>query len=271
MPWFRLDDAFHSHPKIIAAGNEAIGLYVRCGTYAAQHLTDGFIPQRVALLYGSPELAETLVETKLWRRARGGWQMPDYLDYNPSADQVKQERKSAAERQRRRREVVMSRRDSRVTNAVSHTTPTRPDPAQTLTTTGDQSGGGGTSAGMRRRGTRLPDDWMPTRELVEWARQECPHIDSRYETDKFRDYWHAKAGATATKLDWAKTWKNWIRKAAEQRPRGRHSRQAETDELFDDAMARARARSAQENGYDPRGNGTSDQVRQSLLPPAGDR
>ncbi len=99
MPWFRLDDSFHSHPKVIAAGNEAIGLYVRCGTYAAEHLTDGFIPEHVALLYGSAALADKLVRTKLWRRARGGWRMPDYLDYNPSKESVQAERKINARRQ----------------------------------------------------------------------------------------------------------------------------------------------------------------------------
>ena len=111
MPWFRLDDSFHSHPKVIAAGNEAAGLYVRCGTYAAQHLTDGFIPEHIALLYGAAEirsrgdaapdgtetLAETLVRTRLWRRARGGWRMPDFLTYNPSKKEVVDKRKVRAE------------------------------------------------------------------------------------------------------------------------------------------------------------------------------
>ena len=73
MPWFRMDDSFHSHPKVIAAGNEAVGLYVRCGTYAAEHLTDGFVDREVVLLYGSTALAATLVRTRLWHRARGGW------------------------------------------------------------------------------------------------------------------------------------------------------------------------------------------------------
>lgn len=104
MPWFRLDDSFYSHPKVIAAGNEAVGLYVRCGTYCAQHLTDGFVPEHVVLLYGSRELADTLVRTKLWRRVRGGWRMPDYLAYNPSAQTVDKERAAKAERQRRWRE-----------------------------------------------------------------------------------------------------------------------------------------------------------------------
>jgi hypothetical protein len=135
VPWFRLDDSFHSHPKVIAAGNEAIGLYVRCGTYAAEHLTDGFIPEHVVLLYGSPALAESLVRTKLWRRTRGGWRMPDYLDYNPAKEAVDKERKNAAERQRRSREARLSRRDSQRDSDVTHATPTRPDPNMAGVTT----------------------------------------------------------------------------------------------------------------------------------------
>ena len=126
MPWFRLDDSFHSHPKVIAAGNEAVGLFVRCGAYAAQHSTDGFIPEQVALLYGTRKLADALVRAKLWRRVRGGWRMPDYLDYNPSKEAVDKERKAAAERQRRRREVMLSRRDTDVTHGGSHSAPSRP-------------------------------------------------------------------------------------------------------------------------------------------------
>jgi hypothetical protein len=146
MPWFRLDDSFHSHPKVIAAGNEAIGLYVRCGTYAAEHLTDGFIPEDIAVLYGAcdtgsrpnpgtgkPEtLADTLVRTKLWRRSRSGWRMRDYLDYNPSREAVENERKAATERQRRRREGMASRRDDGVTHAVSPPAPSRPVPGSSV-------------------------------------------------------------------------------------------------------------------------------------------
>jgi hypothetical protein len=105
MPWFRMDDSFHSHPKTIKAGNEAIGLYARCGTYAAEHLTDGFIPDEVVLLYGSRELAAVLVSAKLWRRARGGWRIHDYLDYNPSRKTVENERRTNAERQKRWRQT----------------------------------------------------------------------------------------------------------------------------------------------------------------------
>jgi hypothetical protein len=153
VPWFRLDDSFHSHPKVIAAGNEAIGLYARCGTYAAQFSTDGFIPEDIAVLYGAsdtgsrrnpgtgkPEtLAETLVRAKLWRRARGGWRMPDYLEYNPSKEAVDNERKKAAERQRRRREALLSRRDSR--GDSQDPVPSRPVPDVNGSVSGPVTGG----------------------------------------------------------------------------------------------------------------------------------
>ena len=126
-------------------------MYVRCGTYAAEHLTDGFIREDIAVLYGAsdtgsrrnpgtgkPEtLAETLVKTKLWRRTRGGWRMPDYLDYNPAKEAVDKERKSATERQRRRREAMSSRRDTSVTHGVSPPAPTRPDPTPKTNTTAE--------------------------------------------------------------------------------------------------------------------------------------
>lgn len=106
MPWFRLDDSFHSHPKVIAAGNEAVGLYVRCGTHAAEHLTDGFVGKETVALYGDDALAAKLTGVRLWHRARGGWTIHDYLDYNPSREQVERERKATAERQRRYRSAT---------------------------------------------------------------------------------------------------------------------------------------------------------------------
>src|SRR3954470_3028448 len=66
MPWFRIDDKAHSHPKLIKAGNAALGLWLRCGAYAAQHLTDGIVPGVVAELYGTKPQATKLVKAGLW-------------------------------------------------------------------------------------------------------------------------------------------------------------------------------------------------------------
>jgi hypothetical protein len=54
--------------------------------------------------------------------------------------------------------------------------------------------------------------------MVTWAQKNHPQVDGRRETEKFINYWTAKSGRDATKLDWVLTWKNWIINAAERSP-----------------------------------------------------
>lgn len=64
--------------------------------------------------------------------------------------------------------------------------------------------------------TRLPDDWQLPQSWGQWAmaeRQDLSADDVRREAQVFADYWHAKAGADARKLDWQATWRNWVRRA----------------------------------------------------------
>lgn len=65
----------------------------------------------------------------------------------------------------------------------------------------------------RKRGTRLPDGWMPDQPVIDSMKLECPAVDLQAEHRKFVDYWQAKTGKDATKLDWNATWRNWIRRA----------------------------------------------------------
>ena len=66
------------------------------------------------------------------------------------------------------------------------------------------------------RGTRVPDDFKPSDEMVAWARQHAPGVGWR-EHDRFMDYWRAQPGQRGVKLDWVATWRNWMRKAADDR------------------------------------------------------
>lgn len=72
-----------------------------------------------------------------------------------------------------------------------------------------------TAAQKRRRATRIPDDFTADAAMVAWARERVPQVDGRTETEKFVNYWRAKSGRDATKLDWVLTWKNWMLTAAE--------------------------------------------------------
>lgn len=62
-------------------------------------------------------------------------------------------------------------------------------------------------------GSRLPADWALPAEWLAWGQQERPELDVPAEGEKFRDFWHGKAGKDGRKLDWLATWRNWIRNA----------------------------------------------------------
>jgi hypothetical protein len=62
-------------------------------------------------------------------------------------------------------------------------------------------------------GSRLPPDWEPSQDEIDWAKRERPDVNVPSQSDRFRDYWTAKTGKEATKLDWSATWRNWIRNA----------------------------------------------------------
>jgi uncharacterized protein YdaU (DUF1376 family) len=65
-----------------------------------------------------------------------------------------------------------------------------------------------------RRGSRLPDGWMPTDKQRDALKTEgFTDADLDRELPRFRDYWIAKPGAGGRKLDWDATFRNWLRKA----------------------------------------------------------
>jgi hypothetical protein len=100
MPWFKVDDSFHSHPKVMATDPAALGLWVIAGSWCGANLTDGFVPDHVLsrLLPGAAKLATKLVAAGLWRRTEGGYLFHDWEAFNPSAEQVKAERMHNARR-----------------------------------------------------------------------------------------------------------------------------------------------------------------------------
>ena len=66
------------------------------------------------------------------------------------------------------------------------------------------------------KGTRLPKDWVLPKLWGEWAVTEGMQPEQvRKEASKFSDHWHSTAGQKAVKADWEATWRNWIRRAIE--------------------------------------------------------
>ena len=68
-----------------------------------------------------------------------------------------------------------------------------------------------TAKPKQNHGTELADDWFPE-PLSRGFLTNHPvskEIQIR-EFEKFRNYWHARAGPGAVKRDWNATWRNWL-------------------------------------------------------------
>lgn len=105
MAFSLLDDKFHHNPKVLGAGNAAVGLYARLLSWANDELTDGFIPSAVALSMGTRREIAALVAARrtpagdgLLVPTDGGWLIHDFLEHNDSADVIRRRRSEVSER-----------------------------------------------------------------------------------------------------------------------------------------------------------------------------
>lgn len=117
MPFFLVDDQFHSHPKTRKAGLEALGLWTVAGSWSQAYKQEGFVPAyEVAAWPKGKRLAQQLVDAGLWSAgtnddAEPGWYFHDWLDIHPTADEIEKQREKARDRQRKRRAKLQEMRD----------------------------------------------------------------------------------------------------------------------------------------------------------------
>lgn len=96
-----LCDTFWDHPKVVAAGNEAVGVWVRAKGYCDKQLTDGFVPDGVLAMIAGPRLRvlkAALLRETLFDQAEGGVLVHDYLKHNPSKAEVLEKREAARQK-----------------------------------------------------------------------------------------------------------------------------------------------------------------------------
>ena len=104
MTWFKVEDNLAFHPKAIMAGNPALGLWVRAGSYVAQQLTDGFIPGDIARGLGTKAQADKLITAGLWLPCGSGYEFHQWTERQPTRKDVEKRRAATAERLRKWRE-----------------------------------------------------------------------------------------------------------------------------------------------------------------------
>lgn len=157
MAWARIDDAIIDHPKVLEAGEDARDLLIVSIIWCNKHLTDGRVPKAALGVLSRKKSAEktaaALVRVGLWHDEGDAWRLHDYLDWNPSREEVEAKRNASAERMRKSRErrakkgaatnaqVAESlQRNTRATDASV----TAPTPLHSLSKTPLPPAGGGT-------------------------------------------------------------------------------------------------------------------------------
>ena len=187
MPWFKVDDALHSHPKARRCGLDALGLWAVAGSHCMAYLTDGYVePWFIQSWPRGEELAARLVDADLWdTHPDGGWQFHDWDQYQPTKAQVEEEREKERERKAKWRE---SRKDAANTG--------RPD--------GTDGGTDGGSPTVRRRGTDAaptrPDPTLIRTSEPKGSDDEPERLDAKRLTTTLVDALESRGVKTPTSL-----------------------------------------------------------------------
>jgi hypothetical protein len=145
MTWFKVDDTLAFHAKCVAAGNPAMGLWVRSGSWCSQQLNDGFIPDHMVAALGTKGQAKRLVDVVLWHSVPGGYKFHQWNDEGrqPTREEVESTRKEWREKKRRQRRngagqyessPAVSQGDTPGDSSESPTVPSRPVPSRPITT-----------------------------------------------------------------------------------------------------------------------------------------
>lgn len=162
MTWFKVDDKLHSHKKSARAGVAAMGLWTLAGSWSADHLTDGFVPDYIAhrLAPGqADELAKELVNAGLWfpdeHDGDEGWRFKDWPDYQPTREDEESRREREREKKRSQRRNSAGQFDEAPRESPNQSpgaspgdidgtpqgvTPSRPDPTRNPRKEGGDAG-----------------------------------------------------------------------------------------------------------------------------------
>jgi hypothetical protein len=91
-------------------------------------------------------------------------------------------------------------------------------------------------ASRSKRATQLPDGFEPSQDMLLWAREHHPSVDTVTETQQFADY-HTARGSTFK--DWPAAWRTWMRNADKFQKNGRGAAPKQQRPIMTDRTARS--------------------------------
>ena len=101
LSWVRVDAALASNHKVLAllterGGDHALCVYIFALGHSGQQGTDGFIPDiALGVIHGRKRDAELLMQVGMWRRVPGGYEVPDWAEYQPAGEESKRRSEKA--------------------------------------------------------------------------------------------------------------------------------------------------------------------------------
>jgi hypothetical protein len=235
MIYAQIDVTLQTHPRAIAAGFDAMGLWLWGMLYAQHHETDGRLHRAVVLTaWGGRRnvmLAKKLVEVGLWVEDESGdWFIHNYERKNQTSADIRRKRDAIKERQERFRQRACNALQTRQGDALLTRQSNAAYQIRSDQNKADQILRSDSTAAdapvpeparsepkprakIAKLGTRLPSDWQPSPETVQWAKDNGIADPLRH-VPEFRDYWCAVPGARGTKLNWDATYRNRLRDLA---------------------------------------------------------
>jgi hypothetical protein len=259
MAWVRIDDKFPQHPKIASAGPLAIAMQVAGLCYCNRELTDGFIPRSIARTLldwqferedgrlftiaitcgmvgddlSSQWVIDLLCEVGMWEEVPGGYQIHDYTDYQPTKQQILEERerkiaagKAGGQASAKARAQAgaspqgkqkVKQNPTPKPNPVPNEGSNEPSGPQAATEDGDDpkddDGAKPEPPTPEKRKSRIPADFALDESLYEYgAKLDLSRDAIDAETEKFRLHHLAKG---TLHVDWRAAWQYWMRKSIE--------------------------------------------------------
>ena len=205
---FTLD--FPDSAKILPLSVEAKWALVEMTIYSRRMLTDGFLARGLALAKWGLDVCSELASNDPIKpsliEVENGYQIHDFAEHQSTKAEIEaltEKRRAAG------RKGGQASAQAKAKQKPSKSNPETETETETETYKPPPKGGGA----PRKRGCRLPDNWMPAQPVIDAMKAERPDVDLEAEHLKFVDYWTAKSGKDAVKLDWDATWRNWIRNA----------------------------------------------------------
>jgi len=220
--FFKLHNGFPEHPKTIELSDKAFRQLIEAWCYCSRNLNDGYLTKSQFLRFFSPKSRGELIEVGFVREEKTQYIMHDYLEHQQSAKQVADLR----ERRKKAGSLGGKAKANGLANAkqMPEQKPSKPLPDTDVDTDTDTDTTPPNGGAPRKRATRITEDFQVSPEMRIWASQKAPNADLGLETEKFINFWVAKSGRDATKLDWVATWRNWMLNArAPQGQRQDHS------------------------------------------------